>query len=47
MVGWDVKVKRFCTNCVFAKRAMERDWKEIVDEGERRNGEKLRMPKKL
>jgi hypothetical protein len=33
MEGGVIRIKRFCSNCVFAKRAIERHWKEIVDQG--------------
>ena len=35
MEGGMIRIKKFCSNCVFAKRAIERHWKEIVNQGER------------
>jgi hypothetical protein len=45
--GNEILIKEFCGNCLFAKSIIEGNWKEIIDVGEGREGERLRMPRYL
>jgi hypothetical protein len=42
--GKDIQIKEFCGIFLFAKNVIEGDWKEIIDVGEGREGEWLRIP---